>query len=220
LNLPLDEDKVVKLIINKKENMKTLKSLSLPVIFVIIVAFTIGNKYVSEVNEEDRLGSHAKSSITLENGRYKVDSNFIARDFNKAALLEDLRIQVLFEKKKVAEIPAFIKTFLDSVTEGKKFEIADPNEEWHPKDITYFASPSTSNCDMRRLPNRQLVYFGMGKNMALMSFYNGELMIRYEALIIRFEGEKITDFWYNRGMPYVWTKEKILESLTRNEGGC
>jgi hypothetical protein len=60
----------------------------------------------------------------------------------------------------------------------------------------------------------------MGKNMALMSFYNGELMIRYEALIIRFEGEKITDFWYNRGMPYVWTKEKILESLTRNEGGC
>jgi hypothetical protein len=201
-------------------NAKTLKSLSLPVIFVIVMAFTIGNKYVEEVTKGDLTKSQKKTSIHFENGSYRIDTNFIRRDINKPALLEILKNEKLCENYKVAEIPQFIKAFLDSTSQEKIFEMADPGEEWHAKDITYFASPSTSNCDMRRLPTRQLVYLGIGKNVALMTFYNGDLMIRYEAIILRFENEKIIDFWFTQGFPYVSTKEKIIEMLSTRSDGC
>ena len=158
-------------------------------------------------------------SVSFVNGKYEIDSVIIVENLNKKALLADLSSQKLNDKSSIAQIPDFIKSFLESVSYDKKFEMANPGEEYQVGWKT----------DERILPNKQLVYFGEGKNIALLSYNSGGLQKAQRVVILKFEGKKVTDYWFNNDFwsdnnsVALTTKEQLIKYLkvtkTKN-GNC
>jgi len=155
-------------------------------------------------------------SVSFVKGKYEVDSVIIVEDINKRALLADLSAQKLNDKSSTEQIPGFIKAFLESVSYDKKFEMANPNEEYQIGWKT----------DEKILPNKQLIYFGTGKNIALLSYNSGGLQKAQRVAIIKFEGQKVIDYWFNNDnfsskSVAISTQEQIIKYLkeSKNKNG-
>lgn len=176
-------------------------------------------------------------SVAIVDGRYTVDTSFIRNNLNKVQLIADLEKQKLEQKKTVQEVPDFIWRFLDSISSDKKFDIVSPGEEYKEGITNYghvvfktIYDPVKKDSvqfvcgDGAVLPNKQLVYFGVSSNIALMSYEHGGTGPHSNILIFKFKSNKITDFWYG-GIWYgdsMKNKYDILKSLKteRKNDGC
>jgi len=161
---------------------------------------------------QDQLAAN-NSSVSVKNGKYNVDSAIILSDINKRSLVAQLQRENLEEINTVAEIPGFIKTFLDSISGNGKFDMVNPGEAWQEDWLTL------GKC----LPTRQLVYFGTGKNTALFSFYSAGPQKTQCVAIIKFENEQVIDFWFEANSIPVTKKAELIEYLKRNKnknGNC
>jgi hypothetical protein len=145
------------------------------------------------------------SSVSIKNGEYSVDSAIVLADVNRKTLVTELAGEDLDEKKAVAEIPEFIKFFLDSISGEESFNMADPGQDykvgWFPK---------------KNVPDRQLIYFGIGKNIALLSFNVGGVKKVQNVAIIKYEGEKVVDFWFEVDADPGTKKDEIIAYLKRD----
>lgn len=170
------------------------------------------------------------SSISMINGVCVINYNIMAST-SKYALLNDLKREILTETKSKKEIPAFIISFMESISDNSKFEMADPGESWYVNDIMGFTLSKMYDSKIKDtveivtpsqkvLPNNQFVYFGIGKNMALLSYYSGGLRITQHVVMIRFKNNKVIDFW-TRAYEGLKTDNKadIMERIM-NEGNC
>ena len=193
--------------------LSTLTKISLA---LLIITFTACNKPVTQTASQT--ANHQRelkyaSSVSINNGQYKIDTNIILANRNKKTLVAALVTETLTQKTTVAEIPDFIKTFLAGVSDDKIFDMANPNEKYQ---VGWF--------DLGKgVPTKQLIYFGASKNMALFSYYSGGIR-RYQHLaIIKFQDNKIVDFWYDNYDVSAKTKDEMIEYLksekTRN-GNC
>lgn len=145
------------------------------------------------------------TGITIVDGKYKIDTATILANKNLSPLIDDLNKSDLNEKKTVQEIPGFIKTFLNKLTGN--FSIANPGENWNATDVTD-----------ERLPFRQFVYFGVGKDIALFSYYSGGIGESEHILIIKFKENNIVDFWCGNILEKeVSNKEGILNFIGENK---
>lgn len=177
--------------------------------------FIACNKPITQT--ESQTANHQRelkyaSSVSISNGQYKIDTNIILANRNKKTLVAVLVAENLTQKTTVAEIPDFIKTFLADVSDDKKFAMANPNEKYQ---MGWFDFG-------KGVPTKQLVYFGAGKNIALISYYSGGLR-RYQHLaIIKFQDNKIVDFWYDNYDVSAKTKDEMIEYLKgeRTKGNC
>lgn len=202
-------------------------------IAIVIIVFVVSFFAFSKPNTRtDENAKKERSSISFINGKYKIDTAVIQNNFNKKSLITWVETQKLTEKKNQEEIPRFIKEFLDSKSENGKFEMANPGEEWKCG-ITDFGhqvikkvyDPNKKDSvlqvswDGKRLPDKQFVYFAIGQNIALFSYY---FRTGQRAAIIKFKNEKITDFWYDANLSFVKTKSEIIKELktTRKNNGC
>lgn len=172
-----------------------------------------------------------KSSVSFYDGKYHVDSAVIQRNLNKKKLIVNLETQILRQKKTIQEIPSFIWAFLDSLCGDKKFDIVNPGEDVNAGitnfghvvfkkvyDVNKKDSVPVITHDGAVLPNKQLVYFGMSENTALISYYGGAANI----IIMKLKNEKIIDFWYGYTYGKITTKKEILTNLktVRKVEGC
>lgn len=159
---------------------------------------------------QDQLAAN-NSSVSVKNGQYSLDTAIIVSNANKVSLIAALEKEKLEEKKKVEEIPGFIKFFLDSIAGKEKFEMANPGEEFK---VGWFPNKSA--------PDRQLAYFAVGENIAVLSFYSGGIEKTHHVGIMRFEGEQVVDFWFENDNSTFTTKEKLIERLKRDpsKGNC
>jgi hypothetical protein len=177
--------------------------------------------------------SQNKSNIEFDNGHFIIDTNAIVTNRNLQSLLEELENQDLFIIKTRLEIPVCIKSFLDSLT--GTFLIANPGEQWQvgcspPIEIDY--SIKKMSIDSKTgdtilsyslkdttFPKRQLNYFGMGKEIALMKYYSGGIGKMEHILIFKFAENKVVDFWSGNGQIFKddATKEEIIHYLKDNK---
>ncbi len=182
---------------------------------LIVMAFMACNKPITET--ESQTANHQRelkyaSSVSISNGQYKIDTNIILANRNKKILVAALVAENLTQKTTVAEIPDFIKTFLAGVADDKKFDLANPDEKYQ---VGWF--------DLGKgVPTKQLVYFGAGKNIALISYYSGGLRRWQHLAIIKFQDNKIVDFWYDNYDVSAKTKDEMIEYLKgeRTKGNC
>jgi hypothetical protein len=144
-------------------------------------------------------------------------------------LIEDLEKADLKEKKIVAEIPSFIKSFLDSLTDN--FSIANPEEDWQVSCVimgkqiqkkvydkkTRDTLIEVSFDNSKPLPSRQLIYFGLGTDIALMTYYTGGIGKSEHILIIKFDNTKIVDLWCGNILTDVTNKSETLKYLNDNK---
>ena len=170
----------------------------------------------------------------MANGKYNVDTTVIRENRNKKMLLDGLGRSYLAEKKDLAGIPGFITTFLDSISFGRKFEIVNPGEECgtcthdcgHILTKVYDQNKKDTVLTLiwygSHYPIKQMVYFGIGKNLAILSYHAGGSQ---EITVIKFEDTKITDFWFASVNPLSVTNQaELIKQMklvgTRRGGGC
>ncbi len=135
---------------------------------------------------------------------YKIDTNNILTNKNLESLIRIIKKSELKEIKTVNEIPFFIKNFLNSITSD--FSIANPEEDWN------------ISCDEdEQLPSRQLVYFGIGSNIVLMTYFTGGFGKSEHILIIKFNKTKIVDFWCGSSLKDLYNKNEILNYIKINK---
>lgn len=151
------------------------------------------------------------SSVSYKNGKASIDSIIIRSDANKKQLIAALDYEKLEEKQTVAAIPAFIRTFLDSISGNGKFDMVDKGEKFQDDWLTLGQD----------LPSRQLIYFANGTHTALFSFYSGGARKTQHIAILKFYDEKVVDFWFESDVNAGTTKEAILSDLRkkRNKSG-
>lgn len=176
--------------------------------------------------QEDSIQQEYISSVSFANGKYKIDTSVIQKDRNKKRLLKRLETEVLAEKQNTSEIPGFIKAFLDSISHNRKFDVANPGEEWQigitnfgKQVINKIYDPSKKDSvikvfwDGQQLPTKQLVYFGIGEDIALISYFCGGIRLTQYAAIIKFENNTITDFWYGNIFEFATTKKETIKNI-------
>ncbi len=155
-----------------------------------------------------------------------VDGGAI-ENINLPFLVDEVSKTYLFETKSPDEIPSFIKSYLDSINNG--FSIAGPIEEWQsgcdiPVEIDTLMLVEVSNnlrdtlyafkFRSKKLPHRQLAYFGWGDAVALMAYYNGGFGQTAEIMIFKFRNHKIINYWKGN-FPFrkAASKKEILQLL-------
>jgi hypothetical protein len=204
--------------------MATLcKLISALCIFMLIAC----NKSINQQNES----SDYTSNIVWINGRYGIDTNAILNNNNLQYFITELANADLSDKKTVAEIPSFIQSFLENLTGD--FSIANPGEEWKvgctgpmETDSSFEQKQVDSKTGdtlvtvmwkPKDVPSRQLIYLGIGNNIALMTYYTGGIGKSEHILIIKFDHENITDFWCGNILTDVTTKTDIIKFLKENK---
>jgi len=156
-----------------------------------------------------------KSNLSSVDGKYQIDTSAILNNNNLQQLIEDLEKAELAEKKTVAEIPSFLKSFLDSLTDG--FSIANLGEDWQVGCTSLTIVDEKGNVISEATPKRQLIYFGLGQDLALMTYYTGGFGKSEHILIIKFDNTKIVDFWCGNILTDVTNKAQIIKYLTANK---
>jgi hypothetical protein len=165
------------------------------------------------------------SGFSIVDGKYIIDSATILNNrFTVQHFGLELESQKLKDIKTVSEIPGFIRIFLDSISPTGEFDMANPFDAWKIVNITAFSKHVAEINDT--LPSRQLVYFLMGKNIALLSYYTSDFIYMHQHIaILKFKDEKITDLWFeNIPGTIPDAKKEIIGRLKSNKdlnsGGC
>ena len=148
---------------------------------------------------------YGKSKSYNEENIFKLDTIGILTNKNLDSLILCLENAELKESKNVADIPIFIRETLNKLR-FNNFSIANPEEDWQSTDVVFD----------KNLPDRQLIYLGVGENITLMAYYMGGFGITRRVLIIKHENEKITDFWCGR-CTNPKSKEDIIEFIKNNK---
>jgi len=199
---------------------------------LLITTFWACSNSTSQQNEstlDKKTVDNYESNVSVVNGEFVIDTNAILNNNNLPSLIDDLEKTDLIEKKKIAEIPLFLKSFLDRLTGN--FSIANPDEEWQvgctvmgKKIQSKVYDKKTSDTliqimfdNSQPLPSRQLNYFGLGKDIALMTYYTGGIGKSEHILIIKFDNDKISDFWCGNILTDVTNKTEILNYLKENK---
>ncbi len=142
--------------------------------------------------------------LTIKDGSVKIDTFVILTHQNLDPLLAELEKTDLKTYRQVSDIPVFLVNFLETIIKDS-FSIANPNEDWQ------------FGCDASDgLPSRQLIYFGLADNIALLTYLTGGIGVSEHILIIKFSSEKITDFWCGNVMADLTNKEEILKYIEEN----
>jgi len=142
--------------------------------------------------------------LTIKDNSVKIDTFVILTHQNLEPLLAEIEKTDLKTYRQIRDIPVFLVDFLKIITKDS-FSIANPNEDW------------LFGCDVSDdLPTRQLIYFGLADNIALLTYLTGGIGVSEHILIIKFSSEKITDFWCGNVMANLTNKEEILEYIKEN----
>jgi len=141
-----------------------------------------------------------------KNGNYKfvIDQQKILKNENLPKLIDKLKISQLQTINDVNRIPTQVLNFLNGV--DNEFSIANPNDKWNATDVI---------AD-KNLPHRKLLYFGNGKNIALLTYNLGGIGMSTKILIFEFDKEKVTDFWCGSVLVDLKNKEQTLKYLQEN----
>jgi hypothetical protein len=142
----------------------------------------------------------------IQNARIvKIDEKVILKNENLQPFINDLRSQPLVLSNKIDDIPGFVKSFLKRLC-GGRFTITNPGADW--------------NCCCARdknKPDRRLICVGRNSNIFVMSYETGGISKTNHLILLRYDGNKITDFWTGFVSEYFKSKDDIVQYLTVNK---
>jgi hypothetical protein len=160
---------------------------------------------------------------------FKVDPDTVKLNIQLKLFIQQLDTSVLKEFNTVPEIPKYILSYLDSTCGG--FDIASPGEEWQEGCIVMGKSIQTSTLDSatgkvtitttfdtsQPLPHRQLVYFGVNDNIALMVYKTGGFGTCGHILILELLNKKVIKEWHGTTFEDLSSKASILQYLIESK---
>lgn len=130
-------------------------------------------------------------------------------------LVVELENTNLIERKAVSEIPNLFLSFLQN--KEPDFSLANPGEEWQEQIRLGCGSPVLLNVDeeaktepKKPLPTRQLVYFGLYDDIALMAYFTGGWSKSETIVIFKYTDTEIKEYWVGTTLDFALNKETIL----------
>lgn len=132
-----------------------------------------------------------------------IDTIGIFTNQHLPSLINELNKTPLTIHKTIKAIPPFIMDFLKCSRAGD-FSIANPGEIWQVTDVIF-----------EKLPERQLIFFGTGDSICLMTHFTGGIGKSEHILIFKFNKGGITDFWCGVSGKDLITKHQVIEYLIR-----
>jgi hypothetical protein len=198
--------------------------------------FVFGIRHV-ESDIEKKYISTRETSVYQKDGVYRIDSNVILNDKNKLKLYTELKHEKLKQSFVVIDIPEFILSFLKNKSYEGHFHVADKCGEWMDKGTQPLVMKSVTKYDQvkkdsittlelvsKDLPEKELNFFGIGENIALLALRNGGKKHSEEVMIIKFKDEKIIDFWFNGKKTPSLSIGEVIEFVEKNKervnGSC
>jgi len=136
-------------------------------------------------------------------GIFKIDSAQIYLDKNLDGFLSDLKLGRFVESNEIGSIPVGIKKQLDSLTGN--FSIANPNADYR--------CCCTSS---RKLPLRKLVYLSKSNHLLVMTYLTGGVGVSTHILLLRFNGDTITDMWFADCLADLKSRAEIIRYINKN----
>ena len=158
----------------------------------------------SQIAQQSNTLVNQNFGIKKIKNHYVIDTAMILNNKNLDTLLVKLDNSELVDKNRTKDIPDFINAFLTSATPDK-FSIANPGEKWQSTDVV-----------MEKLPNRQLIYLGIGSDLVLLTYYSGGIGESEHILIFRYKDKDIIDFWCGNVLDDVKDKKGIVTLLKKN----
>jgi hypothetical protein len=147
----------------------------------------------------------SENQRTKDCGQFEVDTVSILTNKNLDELISKVETTDLTLYSEFESTPDFVKVFLDSLV-GTKFRIADPGQDWQATDVVE-----------EDLPDRQLVYLGVGQEVILLAYNKGGIGMSERILIIHFEKSCIKDFWCGGVLTELTDKDQIVNHLKENK---
>jgi len=153
------------------------------------------------LNSEDNISI---KSVSITDDRYVIDSALILSNRNLDNLINKIEESELEERTNITQIPKFIFKFINDIT--NEFTIANPNEKWQVGCVVF-----------EELPRRKFEYFGLGSNVALMTYKSGGIGTSTKILIFHFDNDKIIDFWCGNKLKDLKNIDEIIAHLIENK---
>jgi hypothetical protein len=170
-----------------------------------------------QLNQEYLSATYSQTTAIKPNSKCNIDTSVILTNQNLQHLINNLENISLTDYKTVNEIPNFIMDFLKCTRDSGQFSIANPGEDWQVGCTSVILVDKKGKVVSKPLPSRQLIYFGLGKDIALLTFYTGGIAKTEHTLIFQFQDKKVTDFWCG----ITWTgsadKKEIIKFLQANK---
>ena len=184
-----------------QQNMKTKLNI---LTFGLLWIFCACNVSTTQDKKTVLSNDDTIKGLIIKDGSVKIDTFVILTHQNLDPLLAVIEKTDLKTYRQVSDIPVFLVDFLKVVTKDS-FSIANQNEDWQV------------GCDVSDgLLSRQLIYFGLADNIALLTYLTGGIGESEHILIIKFSNDKITDFWCGNVMADLTNKEEILKYIKDN----
>jgi hypothetical protein len=170
-----------------------------------ILAFAYAQK--NRPSSENKLSiKHPITSIIKKNdSTLKIDGKVISENKNLSSFIHDLQTSRLSISYKVDLIPAFIRSFLQQLT-NDKFTIANPGKDWN------------CCCDRNdELPNRQILCLGNGNGLFFINYLTGGIGEIGHVILIKYNGDNITDLWFGDAGECPKTEYSTIQYLLKNK---
>ena len=171
--------------------------------FIKLIGFFVIVNSCGQVKSDNFIIPNA--GIKKINNQYLIDTAVILNNKNLDTLITQIENSKLIDKFNVKDIPDFINDFLINATHDN-FSIANPGENWQSTDVI-----------IEELPNRQLIYLGVGENLIVLAYYSGGIGESEHILVFRYHDKDIIDFWCGNVLKDVKTKIEILKLLKENK---
>jgi hypothetical protein len=141
------------------------------------------------------------TSIKYLDGSIKVEPEIITQNKNLKNFVIDLQNSKIQLSNKISILPNKIQTFLDQYSKDG-FTMAAVGGPW--------------NCCCFRddkLPNRQLVCNGNDGHLFLISYLTGGIGVSSHLILIKYENDRVIDFWFCNTLAKLEDKEGIIKYL-------
>lgn len=138
-------------------------------------------------------------------GNVYIDQQIILSNANLNGFVQTLKQEPISINYTTRAMPKFIKTFLQQYSTDN-FTIADTGQNW--------------NCccdhDDKR-PNRKLIAQGSNRHLYFISYLTGGEGETQHLVLIKYQGNTITDFWEGMLWGDLKTRDGIINSLKANK---
>ncbi|UOE48621.1 hypothetical protein MTO98_29895 [Mucilaginibacter sp. SMC90] len=130
----------------------------------------------------------------------------ILENKNLDAFILDLKKSHIILDKSIKGVPPVVKDFLASFSKDE-FSITDPGKDWNCCDGSWD----------EHLPRRQLISVGADSKLFIITYKTGGIGVVTHLILIRYNNDKIIDFWAGIGRDGLKTTADILKYLVANK---
>jgi len=179
---------------------------SLMLILSLLIILPICVNAQSAQKQKIVYAPHNISSIKQTGDSLEVNQMVILENKNLNAFIADLKKSQIILGRRVKGIPPMVKDFLSSFSKDK-FSIADPGKNWNCCDGSWDET----------LPNRQLINVGADGKLFIIAYQTGGIGVTTHIILVRYNDDKILDFWVGIGKKDLKTTADILKYLVTNK---